>query len=196
MARKTDESRIERIRQVAQQMVVEQGFGGASVSAIARKAGVAEGYLYRFYPGKADLVNDLLFSSLNELADRLEKILDDNHSLDEILGCLLDSLFQLAQENPDRIKFLYVLMHDYNFRIQAEQRDRIFNLCNRLIQKGKDSGKLRDQINEEQIFLLAVAYPIQFINLRLKGFFYKSGFGDSDKETITNICIHALKKTA
>ena len=49
MARQIDETKMHRIKEAAVQLVVENGYGGASILMIARKAGVAEGYLYRFY---------------------------------------------------------------------------------------------------------------------------------------------------
>ena len=51
MARIIDDGKIQRIREATIALVVQNGYGGASISSIARRAGVAEGYLYRFYKG-------------------------------------------------------------------------------------------------------------------------------------------------
>jgi len=150
MARNIDDTKIERIKTAALEMVVQRGFGGASISEIAKLAGVAEGYLYRHYKGKSDLVNDLLFSNLNELIDKLEKLLDSNYSTKDIFEQLIRLLFNLANHQPERIKFLYVLMHDYNFKIQEEQRERIFKLCTRVKEKGQTSGEMNENIDEEE----------------------------------------------
>lgn len=45
----------ERLLQAARAVVEEHGYGGASVAAIAARAGVANGTLYRHFPSKADL---------------------------------------------------------------------------------------------------------------------------------------------
>jgi TetR/AcrR family transcriptional regulator, repressor of fatR-cypB operon len=194
MARIIDESKIERIKTAALEMVVQKGFGGASISDIAKKAGVAEGYLYRYYKSKTDLVNDLLFSNLNELIDRLERLLEANNSISEIFEQLVRLLFHLANNEPERIKFLYVLMHDYNFKIQENQRDRIFNLCARVKDKGQKSSEISLNIDEEEIYLISVVYPIQFINLRLKSFFNNSLLGENEVRKVLKICLNLIKQ--
>lgn len=175
-------------------MVVARGYGGASISEIAHLAGVAEGYLYRHYKGKAELVNDLLFSNLNELIILLESLLDNHHSVKEIFEKLTRVLFELANTDPDRIKFLYVLMHDYNFKIQEEQREKIISLCKRVKDIGLSTKELSPDIDEETIYLLGVAYPIQFINLHLKGFFNQSALAENEIKKVLYIHNQIIKK--
>jgi AcrR family transcriptional regulator len=194
MARITDETKIERIRESAMQMVVLRGYGGASILEIARKAGVAEGYLYRFYKSKSELVDDLLYSTLNEIIEKLEGLMKEEElSVYSIFRQLIDVLFDWANFQADKIKFLFVLMHDYNFEIRESQRDRIYDLCRRVKEKGIQSGKIREEIDEEEILLLAVSYPIQFINLRLKNFFHRTDLGMDEKEKVLRSCINSLK---
>jgi len=54
MPRLVDETKMHRIKDAAIELIVKNGYGGASISSIAKKAGVAEGYLYRYYNGKQD----------------------------------------------------------------------------------------------------------------------------------------------
>ena len=179
MARLIDDMKIERIKDATLEMVVANGYGGASISKIAKNAGVAEGYLYRFYSSKNELVNDLLFTNVDELANKIERLLDELHSVWEIFEHLIRSLINLSQQQPDRIKFLFVLMHDYNFNLIESQRERIFELCKRIKEIGLEKNQLRKDVTEEEIYLMGVAYPIQFINLRLKSFFNNTQLTDS-----------------
>jgi AcrR family transcriptional regulator len=175
-------------------MVVSEGFGGASISEIASKAGVAGGYLYRFYKSKIDLVNDLLYSSVNGIADKLEYLINNQHSIREIFASLIRILFDLAITQPERIKFLYVLMHDYNFNIQETQLQRISGLCSRIKEVGLNSGEFRIDVTEEEIYLMGVVYPIQFINLRFKGYFKHTEIGEKEIDKVVKICLNSLKK--
>ncbi len=193
MARITDETRIDRIRQAAMQLVVNQGYSGASISAIAKTAGVAEGYLYRFYKGKAELVNDLFNTNLEDLARHMEIIIGTASSTDLILAELLNTMYRLTNETPERIKFLYVLMHDYNFSMPPALRDRIFDLCRQVLRIGQIKGEIGQNMNEENIYLLCVAYPISFINSRLKGMFYNQSLSESDLSIIRQLILKALK---
>jgi len=193
MARLIDESKIERIKEATLQMVVSKGFGNASISEIAKKAGVAEGYLYSFYKSKTELVESLLYFLINELADKLESLLHGKFSSPDIFEQLIHELFAMANSQPEKIKFLYVLMNDYNFKIQENQRKRIFQLCQQVKEKGISSGEIRQDIDEEEIYLIGVTYPIQFINLRLKNFFNQSELGQTEIEKVLRICKNSLK---
>lgn len=194
MARLIDESKIERIKEATLQMVVRKGYGGASISEIANLAGVAEGYLYRHYKGKAELVNDLLFSNLNSLIEKLENLLDNHHTVPEIFEKLTRTLFGMANDHPEKIKFLYVLMHDYNFIIQEEQREKIITLCRRVKEIGQNSGELASDADEEEIYLLGVAYPIQFINLHLKTFFNQHALDENEVKKVLKIQFNLIRK--
>ncbi|MEI6697001.1 MAG: TetR/AcrR family transcriptional regulator [Bacteroidota bacterium] len=194
MARLIDEMKLERIKSATLEMVVTNGYGGASISKIAKNAGVAEGYLYRFYSSKNELVNDLLFTNVNILADKIEYLLNENHTVWEIFEHLIKTLLTQAIEEPDRIKFLFVLMHDYNFNLIDSQRERIFELCRQIKELGLAKQQLRTDVTEEEIYLMGVAYPIQFINLRLKKFFKQSALGEKEIKEVLNICINSLKQ--
>jgi AcrR family transcriptional regulator len=51
--------RRETILRAALELFVERGFHGASVPAIAERAGIAAGTMYRYFPSKEALVNEL-----------------------------------------------------------------------------------------------------------------------------------------
>ncbi|HEY4786766.1 MAG TPA: TetR/AcrR family transcriptional regulator [Bacteroidales bacterium] len=193
MARSIDETKIERIKEATMQMVVSKGFGNASISEIAKKAGISEGYLYRFYKSKTELVESLLHFHISQLTDKLEALLQEQHSAIDIFHQIIKDLFTMAKEQPEKIKFLYVLMNDYNFNIQHSQRERIFQLCKQVKEKGIQSGEIRTDIDEEEIYLIGVTYPIQFINLRLKNFFNYSEIGPTEIEKVFRICKNSLK---
>ena len=194
MARLIDDMKLERIKNATLEMVVANGYGGASISKIAKNAGVAEGYLYRFYNSKSELVNDLLFTNVDELANKIENLLDELHTVWEIFEHLIRSLITLSRDQPNRIKFLFVLMHDYNFNLVESQRERIFELCKRIKEIGLEKNQLRKDVTEDELYLMGVAYPIQFINLRLKGFFNNTELSDKEVTEVLTLCINSLKQ--
>ena len=193
MARLIDETKIERIRNATIEMIVNKGFGGASISEIAKKAGVAEGYLYRYYKGKTELVDDLLFSTLNELINQQEEFLDDLQRIQDIFEQMIRVLFKIANKYPERVKFLFVLMHDYNFTVQDSQHKRILNLCKRVKEKGLATKEIKRTTGEEEIFLLGFIYPIEFINLRFKNIFRHKALGEKEIQRVLNVCVNAIK---
>jgi TetR/AcrR family transcriptional regulator, repressor of fatR-cypB operon len=194
MARTIDNTKLEGIKQNAVKLIVEKGYGGASISNIAKKAKVAEGYLYRFYKSKEELVSDLLNIKISEIADNLEESIQKSNSFTEIIELLVQGIFEIAEKSSNDIMFLYVMMNDYSFSISSKIKERIAILCRELKEKGKSLGQIDDLISEEEIYMFLVIYPIQFINLRIKKFFGTSKWTENDIEHVIHICNKSLKK--
>lgn len=193
MARPIDESKLERIKEAAMELIVHKGYGGASIAEIAKKAGVAEGYLYRHHKGKLDLVEDILNKNIDELVLLLEQLSKDQISIDAIFEGLIRQLFSIAMSSPIRIQFIFVLMNDYNFSIREEMRTRIHDLCVLVKEKGLKEKFFRDNIEEDEIFLMGISYPVQYINYRIKGFFNKRNLGEMEIKKILTVCLNSMK---
>jgi len=193
MARLVDEGKIKRIREATIELVVQNGYGGAAISTIARRAGVAEGYLYRFYSSKQELVTQLLYTKVNRIIEKLEYLLSSCESVKEVIGQLIGVLFQIATETPGEIKFIYVLMHDYNFPVSDEQRNLIKALCEKVIRLGIRTGEVDSDITPEEAYGMVIIYPIEYINLRIKGFFGKTGWTEEEQKRVIEFSINALK---
>lgn len=192
MARLIDTSKMKRIQEAATDLIVERGNGQASISAIAKKAGVAEGYLYRFHSSKDALVNHLLFSKIGFLIENIKVLMDTHSSVKKVMEILIKEFFTMGIERPTDVKFLYVLMHDYNFQVDVEQRKIIKQIILQLLEKGKESGEISDLVHEEEVFNMVITYPIVFINLRLKNFFGNSTWNTEDQSRIVEFCTKAL----
>ena len=193
MARLIDEGKIQRIKEATLALVVQKGYGGASISAIAHSAGVAEGYLYRFYKGKQELVTGLLFSKVEFIIEKLELLLNSYSSIKEVIRQLIGEIFKIAKDYPEEIKFIHVLMHDYSFQVSDEQRNRIKRLCEKVIQTGIENGEVNRNITYEEAYGMVVIYPIEFINLRMKAFFGSTEWTPEEQERVAEFSINALK---
>jgi AcrR family transcriptional regulator len=193
MARLVDESKLARIHAATIELVVEKGYGGASISAIANKAGVAEGYLYRFYNSKQELVTSLLYSKINYLVVKLKEFLIQDIEIKTVIELLIGEIFILAETVQNEIRFIHVLMHDYNFQVSEQQRGEIKILCEKVIESGVNRGELNPALTSEEVYSMVIIYPVEFINLRIKGFFGDNGWKDDDKKKVVNFCINSLK---
>lgn len=193
MARIIDESKLARIHTATMKLVVENGYGGASTASIAKKAGVAEGYLYRFYSSKQELVTTLLYGKINKLVTELKEYIAQYSEIRSVIELLINKIFQLAETEQDEIRFIHVLMHDYNFQSSAEQREEIRVLCQKVIEIGVGSGVLNEDLSAEEVYVMVILYPIEFINLRIKGFFGHHGWSEKEKEKVVSFCLNSLK---
>lgn len=191
--RAIDENKIAQVEQATAEFVVENGYGGASVEKIAKHAGVSKGYLYRFYTNKQELVQSLLTRYINLIVDEIENSLSTNTSTDRVLSDLIHHIFSIAKETPTYIKFIYVLMHDYNFQLHEEQRQKIRSVLKQFYNRGVTQNIINEKVIPEEIFTIAVIYPIDFINLRYKGFFKQSDWNQDDISRVITFCTMALK---
>ena len=137
MARITDVNRIKRLKDSTMKLVVENGFGGASAAMIAIDAKVASGYFYMHYKGKYEMVNSLLQEVFQEAAYKLDEYLKTEHSFIQIVEEIVDHIFLIAEKDPVKLKFLYVLSNDYSFVIDDEIRLNVFNFLKRLKELGQ-----------------------------------------------------------
>lgn len=168
MARITDISRIERLKNSTMKLVVEKGFGGASAAMIALDAKVAAGYFYLHYKGKYELVNSLLQEVFQEAVFKLEEFLEAGHSFEQVVEQIIGHIIGIANSEPIKLKFLYVLSNDYSFVIDDETRQKVYGFLTKLIELGKLNRSIDPALTNDDLYLLLLVNTIQFINLRFK----------------------------
>lgn len=168
MARTTDQNKIERLKQSTMELVVEHGFGGASASLIAKTAGVASGYFYLHYKGKYEMVNTLLHDVYQEVVTKFEELAGNGSSFLEIVENMILHFFEMANAEPIKLKFLYVLTNDYSFTIDREMHNNIYKILNVMVYDGHSSEQLDKQITQTDLYLIVVVNTIQYINQQYK----------------------------
>lgn len=82
-SRRDDGARLA-VLHAADDLLVELGFGGLTVEAIARRAGVAKQTIYRWWPSKVDILLDTLI----EDSDKRLHVPPDESSIDGVVGYL------------------------------------------------------------------------------------------------------------
>lgn len=168
MARITDQNRVERLKKATMKMVVEKGFGGASAVLIAKNAKVSAGYFYLHYNGKYEMVNSLLHTVYDEVISKLKELVEKGTSFMDIIEILVGHYFSMAQASPIKMKFLYVLLNDYNFRIDAEVKASVFEFISIVKSIGIKAGVLDQNLTDDDLYMFLVLNPIQFINQMYK----------------------------
>ena len=192
--RSIDPSKLIQVEAATIQFVVKHGYGGASVSAIAEEAGVSKGYLYRFYKNKQELVQTLLKRHIDVLINKISSLLEEGLPTDKVVKLIVEYVFDTASEFPDQLKFVHVLMHDYNFQVGQSQRNKIKQVCELFYNIGVKNKTVSTDRTIEEIFFIGVLYPIEFINIRFKEFFDKGLWTDRDKNNVINFCITTLNQ--
>lgn len=89
----------------------EASFGGTPVPAVAERAGVAIGTIYRYFPGKNALANAVYRESKRAMQGFLHAALAGAGSAREGFGRLWRGLFEFARAHPAAFRFLELHRH-------------------------------------------------------------------------------------
>ncbi|WP_424927963.1 TetR/AcrR family transcriptional regulator [Amaricoccus tamworthensis] len=65
--------KLEQLIEGARQVFLEKGFGGASVDDIAREAGISKATMYRYFPDKSAIFNEIVRRDFKRHADMMEQ---------------------------------------------------------------------------------------------------------------------------
>ncbi len=169
MSKQIDTTKIERIRAAAVTLISEQGISNASVALIARHAGVSVGYLYRHYASKEALFNDMLEVTLNIITEKILSLIEDGKGIDHVVSGLVRYIFEIADQDRSKIKFLIVLLNDFSATISTRLTGRIRTLADRLLAVGLHDGSIREDTTIEDIYMAMVGLPMQYLSLHYRG---------------------------
>jgi AcrR family transcriptional regulator len=192
MARITDQKKIARLKQSTMELVVERGFGGASAALIAKEANVASGYFYLHYKGKYALVNSILQEVYQEVFGKFEELLKHDTPFSEIIEKLVRHFVGIANAEPIKVKFLYVLTNDYNFVIDHKIRENTFQLIEKVREIGLASKSLDERMTNDDLYLILVITTMQYINQKYK-YTAQDVISEEDVNHLLNLFIKFLK---
>ena len=147
------------ILEAARRLVTERGTDVA-MGEIARASGVAVGTLYRHFPNKADLLAAVVTQYVEAVAEDAQDAwarveagrADAAQELLEFLERALEMIFRshaakaVAQALGAQVEY-------------AEPEARATEALERLIEAGRASGRLRDDLAVSDLYILMVFYP-------------------------------------
>jgi TetR/AcrR family transcriptional repressor of multidrug resistance operon len=94
------------IRRALRDLVAERGFHGASMSAVAKAAGVATGTAYVHYESKEDLVFATYLEIKRDLGEDLVAHTDSTAAPRERYGQMWLAIYRHLEREPERARFL------------------------------------------------------------------------------------------
>jgi AcrR family transcriptional regulator len=92
----------ERIADAALEQLADGGYASASVVAVARRAGVATGSVYRHFPSKGDLFAEVFRRASQREVDVLRAIADRSEPVAERLAAWVEAFVRRALAEPVR----------------------------------------------------------------------------------------------
>ena len=139
----------ERLLRAARELIEEGGYGAASVIAIAERAGVASGTLYRHFDSKEELFVELFRSVCDREVAAMVQAADAMPSNASHVDRLETVLATFAQRALRRPRLAWALIAEpVDPRVDAERltyRERYSVLAAQALQSGIEAGELPEQ---------------------------------------------------
>lgn len=193
MVKPTDLKKLYEVREAAIKVIVERGYYGATIAQISKEAGVSDGYLYRHYSGKAELVRELFVESMGYFQSVVLEAIDRGQSIKDVLYSTFSFLIQSLKEDADTIAFIFIMDHDHSFEFPDEIRQGFREIGTKLRQLGSKSGDISEKLNEEDIIAIVFGLPIKYMEMRRKAIIHSNQFNNEDINKIVGICRSALR---
>ena len=179
MARKIDEDKQVRIKQATMKTIVDCGIEKTTIAMIAKNANVSGGYLYRLYSGKQDLINELYFEKIVSLNTELEFLIGLNQtSVASILQAFIQNRVVYAQNEPIASNFFYQLLHNDNFTINEDLKEKSIEIIKEIKEIGNKTGEIALSTSLMQIQFHLLTYVVNYVQFKRKDFL-------GTKETLT-----------
>jgi AcrR family transcriptional regulator len=133
----------ERIADAALEQLAEGGYASASVVAVARRAGVATGSVYRHFPSKADLFAEVFRRASQREVDVLRGMTDRREPVAHRLAAWVEAFVRRALAEPVRAYAL--IAEPVDPAVEAERlvfRRAYADLFERALRDGVQAGQL------------------------------------------------------
>ena len=138
----------ERLVTAAREVFAEQGVS-ASMEAIARKAGVGVGTLYRHFPTRLDVVEAVYEEDVQELTDAAQRAVSTLEP-GPAVEAFFDSFLRYAQTKKTLLTELRQAF-EKNPAMRSRNRDRIDAAFDLVIERAKQAGAIRTDVNGSDI---------------------------------------------
>ena len=104
--RQVDEDKKQRVKDAVKEVILQEGFGGASISKIAKCAGVSPATVYIYYDNKEDMMNSIFAEFASNMWTAVLCGVDENASGSEIVNMLLHNYYNYMTENATVFSFV------------------------------------------------------------------------------------------
>ena len=164
--RPTDLTR-QRLIRAALELFSTRGYHDTTTAQIAKKAGVAEGTIYRHFPGKQQLLNELFRAALRWALKAVE---DSGAGPPRVrLSAIAHALVDGAVRDPAVVKLGLLERHDAVLDEESRKTARDFRIgVERVIAQGKAEGAVRSGAVDvwTGVWLTVVSYALEKVVTR------------------------------
>lgn len=141
--------KYQRILTAAIQVFAEQGFNQATISQIAKTAGVADGTIYLYFKNKDDILVHFYTQKAQQVFARFRKAVDQADSALDKLRNLIRSHLEEFQNDPNMAVAYQIetrQLRDFTSEHIREMSVMYRDIINEIVQLGQKEGTIRDNL--------------------------------------------------
>jgi AcrR family transcriptional regulator len=138
--RPKDQTR-ELIARTALKLFVDKGIDGATIRDIAAMAGIAEGALYRHYPGKEALAWDLFSRNYTAFALELSRVQAAHETLHAKLDAMVRQFCAFFDQDPVLFSYLLLAQHGQLQKVTSDMPNPV-EVVREVLATGMDRGEI------------------------------------------------------
>lgn len=154
----------------------EKGFTQANVNAIAGRAGISVGSIYKYFQSKEDLYLAVVQLGYERLDGALTPILDSESGLPEKLSLLLDALFEYSRKFGSLTRLYNRFTSEGNADLAARLADRLETFTAQryadLLRAAVKSGQIPGGI-DERLLAFCMDNVLLVMQFSLTGEYYR-----------------------
>jgi AcrR family transcriptional regulator len=155
-----------RIIEAAGPLFLSRGFVRVTSDDIAARLGISKATLYKAFPGKEEILREIVRGIMNDLLAGVERLIgDDSLGFIEKMVSLLSFLStKLARFEPVLIRDLQRGIPDLWREIEEFRREKIFKNFKVILQAGRREGFFRADVDLDLLLAMFVGLIQEFIN--------------------------------
>jgi len=134
----------------AEAVLLRDGFANAAISDVARLAGVSDGLIYRYFPGKAALRDAVLVRFYTRILSRLEAAVAARRGFARRFSALIETHLHVLEEDADLCRLFITEVRgaaEYPGSALYELNRRYSSVLVRLVRQGMREGVVRDGVD-------------------------------------------------
>lgn len=163
------------ILSAAEATFLSQGYGGASLSEIARRAGVTKSLIHHHFGSKGDLWHQVKLHRFSEYSGQQMRMLQEGRPTPELLRDSVEAYFRFLQRSPEMVRMLAWIYLELDEGDERHLGDELTELGIQRLRQGQEAGVLRNDVDARSV-LFCFLGQIQswFQNHRVHEQFYRS----------------------
>ncbi len=150
MARRRSDDKRDRILKAAIEVFAREGYFGARITDVAKRAGVADGTIYLYFKNKDDVLITIFENGIRRLLSILREVAESDEPFDQRITRVIELQLGLLEDQRDLAEVITVnlrqssnLLKQYAAPLFMEYIDVIAGL----IRSGQEEGAVRKELN-------------------------------------------------